>query len=97
MGKLSREYLRTNAARQRANVAAEKIGVGIVSGRGPEGLELTAQAPARHVFMCRGVHELVNSAWEGETDEAIWVAMAEDLEAGLMACPDPDCEWCNGE
>jgi hypothetical protein len=57
--------------------------------------ECRVEAPHRKRWMCRGVHELVDSTnrpWKPDYADLI-----DCMEYGLEDCEDPDCEWCNPE
>lgn len=54
--------------------------------------EVNVDAPHGYTWASDpGVHELVNSPWDSETQDQMWVEALRRMSAGLEAC---DCEEC---
>lgn len=59
-------------------------------------LEVNIMSPDGFHFSSEKIHEMVNSAWDGDSDFDVWKEAwrrfgFEELEKCL-----PDCEWCYG-
>lgn len=57
--------------------------------------EVNVEAPHGKVWLCDGVHELVNSPFDSETQRDMWTLALSRMQSGLEDCPHGDtCEWC---
>lgn len=59
-------------------------------------LDLNVDAPVGYKWTSVGVHSVVGSQWDGESEASVWRSLLKDLEGGLEKCDTPDCDSCSG-
>lgn len=78
-------------AKQKCEALAAKLGATIT--RGARGNEVCVEAPRGFVWP-GGVHQLVNSPWDGEASVTVWRAAWKAMQGDLSPCEDDGCELC---
>lgn len=78
-------------AKQKVVALACKLGATLDYAGG----EINVEAPPYHTWKENpGVHELVNSPWDDETQDDLWARALERMEFGVEPCTIQECEWC---
>ena len=80
--------------KRQAVALAKKFGAVLeVSNEHP--FEIEAIAPRGHHWVCDpGVHALVSSVWDDETEADMWDDIAKRMDSGVEKCFE-DCEYWN--
>lgn len=83
--------------KQKAVALAEKLGC-TLEWTNPSAVargftfEVTCMAPDGKWFPNIGVHEVVAESNGDSTD--CWLSVIRDMETGVEACEDTECDWC---
>lgn len=73
--------------------AAAKIGAKVEDDKSGPCHCLRVEAPHRKKWACRDVHEMVDETFRPWKPD--YADMLDNMNFGLEACEDADCEWCN--
>ena len=80
-------------AERRTRQLAEKLAAILDTTDG----EVNVEAPHGFVWLCDGIHELVNSPCDLETQRDMWPEALRRMQVGIERCPYGEaCEWCHG-
>ena len=77
-------------ARQQCEALARTLGATLDTSNG----EVNCEAPAGFIWTSDGVHELVNSPWDNETQADMFREAIRRMDMGLEPCEVPNCDWC---